>query len=80
MNPQIITVLIAVGALGLFFMLMSVRILLKKNGEFQGTCASQSPFLNKEGVVCSLCGKDPNSCDNKETTNLGGLPAIGNAK
>ena len=51
------TVLIAIGFIALFFVLMSVRILLKKDGEFKGTCASQSPFLNKEGATCGFCGK-----------------------
>ncbi|GAB5524708.1 MAG: hypothetical protein Roseis2KO_25800 [Roseivirga sp.] len=44
--------------IGLFFVGMSVRLILLKNGEFKGTCASQSPFLNKEGVKCGYCGKD----------------------
>ena len=26
---------------------------------FAGTCASQSPFLNKDGENCSYCGKTP---------------------
>ncbi len=51
------TVLLAIGFVGLFFVLMSVRLILKKNGEFKGTCASQSPFLNKEGTTCGYCGK-----------------------
>ena len=51
---------------GLFFLLMSVRLIFIKDGEFKGTCASQSPFLNKEGEPCSFCGKDPSSCDKKE--------------
>jgi|TARA_B110001450_G_scaffold113978_1_gene107735 hypothetical protein len=36
---------------------IAIKILFKKNGEFAGTCASQSPFLNKEGEDCSFCGK-----------------------
>lgn len=51
------TVLLGIGFIALFFILMSVRILLKKNGEFKGTCASQNPFLNKEGAACGFCGK-----------------------
>lgn len=51
------TVLLGIGLLAVFFVLMSVRILLKKNGEFKGTCASQNPFLNKEGAACGFCGK-----------------------
>ena len=51
--------------LGLFFVGMSVRLILLKNGEFKGTCASQSPFLNQEGGTCSYCGKDVGDCKNK---------------
>ncbi len=51
------TVLLGIGFIGLFFILMSVRLIFKKNGEFKGTCASQSPFLNKEGATCGYCGK-----------------------
>ena len=42
---------------GLFFVLMSVRLLFVKNGEFRGTCATQSPYLAKEGITCGYCGK-----------------------
>ncbi|GAB2492204.1 hypothetical protein [Algoriphagus taiwanensis] len=51
------TVLITLGFIALFFVLMSVRLIFLKNGEFKGTCASQSPFLNKEGATCGYCGK-----------------------
>jgi hypothetical protein len=46
---------------------IGVKILLKKNGEFAGTCASQSPFLNKEGGSCGICGAKPEErCKNEE--------------
>ncbi|NMM46964.1 hypothetical protein [Marinigracilibium pacificum] len=51
------TVLLGIGFVALFFALMSVRLILLKGGEFKGTCASQSPFLNKEGATCGYCGK-----------------------
>ncbi|WP_258099625.1 hypothetical protein [Marinoscillum pacificum] len=51
------TVLLGIGFIALFFVLMSVRLIFKKDGEFKGTCASQSPFLNKEGATCGYCGK-----------------------
>nr|WKN39176.1 hypothetical protein K4G66_10750 [Tunicatimonas sp. TK19036] len=51
------TLILAIGFLALFFVLMSVRLIFLKNGEFKGTCASQSPFLNKEGATCGYCGK-----------------------
>jgi len=38
---------------------IAIKLWAKKNGEFAGTCASQSPFLNKDGASCSLCGKTP---------------------
>ena len=60
-----ITVLLGVGFVGLFFVLMAVRLIFVKDGEFKGTCASQSPFLNNEGEICSFCGKKPENCNNK---------------
>lgn len=57
------TVLLGIGFIALFFVLMSVRLIFKKNGEFKGTCASQSPFLNKEGATCGYCGKTVTSGD-----------------
>lgn len=38
---------------------ISIKIWAKKDGKFAGTCASQSPFLNKEGIACGMCGKTP---------------------
>ena len=59
------TYILAIGGLVLFFVLMSVRLILVEDGEFKGTCASQSPFLNQEGGTCSYCGKDVGDCKNK---------------
>ena len=36
---------------------IAIKIWAKKDGEFAGTCASQSPFLNKDGEACGFCGK-----------------------
>jgi hypothetical protein len=49
--------LLSIGIFALFFIFLSVRLIFLKNGEFRGTCASQSPWLNKEGVQCGYCGK-----------------------
>jgi hypothetical protein len=57
------TVLLGIGIVGLFFVLMSVRLIFVKDGEFRGTCASQSPYLNKEGITCNVCGKEVGTCD-----------------
>ena len=45
-------VLLALGVAGI-----AIKIWAKKDGEFAGTCASQSPMLNKDGEACGFCGK-----------------------
>ena len=54
--------------LGLAFAGIAIKILVKKDGVFSGTCASQSPFLNKDNQPCSLCGKMPEESDCKNPT------------
>ena len=49
-------ILIAIVFIALSFAGIAIKILVKKDGEFTGTCASQSPFLNKEGEACGFCG------------------------
>lgn len=49
--------LLTISVFGIFFLLMSVRLFFIKKGEFRGTCATQSPFLAKEGITCGFCGK-----------------------
>jgi len=43
----------------LVFAGIGIRILLLKNGEFKGTCASQSPYLKNQLGECTVCGKNP---------------------
>ena len=46
---------------------IGIKILMKKNGKFSGTCASQSPFLNKDGESCGICGAKPEErCKNED--------------
>lgn len=52
-----VTVLLGIGILALFFLLMSVRLLFIKGGQFKGTCASQNPHLNRDGEPCGYCGR-----------------------
>ena len=49
--------LITILMLAFVFIGIGIKIILKKDGKFAGTCASQSPFLNKEGDTCGFCGK-----------------------
>lgn len=57
MNWQL--VLLSVGLLALGFAGIAIKILVKKDGKFSGTCASQNPMLNEDGAPCSLCGARP---------------------
>jgi len=41
------------------FVAIGIKILIKKDGKFPGTCASQNPYLNKEGEKCGFCGALP---------------------
>ena len=50
---------ITIFMIAFVFVGIGIKILLKKNGKFAGTCASQNPFLNKEGESCGLCGAKP---------------------
>lgn len=71
--------LLTLGVFGLFFILMSVRLIFLKNGEFRGTCASQSPWLNKEGVTCGYCGKSlkpGDACGDPEAKSAADFPEI----
>jgi hypothetical protein len=51
--------LLTAGLLGLAFAGIAIKIWGKKDGKFAGTCASQSPFLNKDGESCGFCGRTP---------------------
>lgn len=60
MELYIITIgLILFAVLGI-----GIKIWAKKDGKFAGTCASQSPFLNKKGESCGYCGKTPDQFEN----------------
>ena len=52
-------VLLALAVAGI-----AIKIWAKKDGKFAGTCASQSPFLNKGGDSCGFCGKTPDQFEN----------------
>ncbi|MGB0256688.1 MAG: membrane or secreted protein [Flavobacteriaceae bacterium] len=58
---------ITVILLGLGVAGIAIKIWAKKDGEFAGTCASQSPFLNKENEPCGYCGKFPTEQECRKT-------------
>lgn len=59
--------ILTIGLLALAFAGIAIKIWSKKEGKFAGTCASQSPFLNKEGEACGFCGKGPDEVCQRET-------------
>ena len=64
------TIILSVFLIGIALLGICVKILLKKNGEFSGTCASNNPFLNKDGKKCSYCGADAGERCKKEEKSL----------
>ncbi len=50
---------LSVGMLAIGFAGIAIKILLKKDGEVAGTCASQNPLLKIESGTCSVCGARP---------------------
>lgn len=59
-------ILLSIGMLAIGFAGIAVKILLKKDGKFAGTCASNNPMLNKDGEACGLCGAAPEEMCQKE--------------
>ena len=58
-------ILISFVLLLLAFAGIAIKIWSKKDGKFAGTCASQNPYLNKNGDACGMCGKLPEEQDCK---------------
>jgi hypothetical protein len=56
---NVMVIFLAIGLMALAFGGIAIKILVKKDGQFSGTCASNSPLLNKEGESCSICGALP---------------------
>ncbi|HET6245969.1 MAG: membrane or secreted protein [Bacteroidetes bacterium] len=52
-------ILIAIALLALAFAGIAIKILVKKDGKFAGTCSSNNPLVQKEGASCGICGARP---------------------
>lgn len=51
--------LLAVILVGVAFAGIAIKILVKKDGQFAGTCSSNNPLLKEEGGACGICGARP---------------------
>ncbi len=49
-------ILLSIILLALAFAGIAIKILVKKNGRFSGTCSSNNPLLQNEGGTCGICG------------------------
>ena len=52
-------VLLATALLLIAFAGIAVKLWMKKDGEFAGTCASNNPLLKDDSGSCSVCGAKP---------------------
>lgn len=52
-------VLITIVLVALAFAGIAIKVLVKKNGRFSGTCSSNNPLFQNEGGSCSICGAKP---------------------
>ena len=52
-------VLISIVLVALAFAGIAIKILVKKNGRFAGTCSGNNPLLQNEGGACNICGAKP---------------------
>ena len=60
-------VLLTIGMLALAMAGIAIKILLKKNGEFAGTCASNNPMFQNDKGDCSYCGAAKDEVCKKKT-------------
>lgn len=56
---MLLKVLLAVGIVAIAFAGIALKIIFKKNGEFAGTCATNSPMLANDIGECQVCGSKP---------------------
>jgi hypothetical protein len=52
-------IIISIVLLALAFAGIAIKILVKKNGQFSGTCSSNNPLLKQGDGACSICGAKP---------------------
>jgi len=61
------TALISIVLLGIGFAGIAIKIWAKKDGKFEGTCASNNPLITKEGEPCRFCGAEPDEMCKSES-------------
>lgn len=68
---EVKVLLLTVGLLGLAFAGIAIKLLVKKDGEFSGTCASNNPMFQDDSGSCTICGARPqDKCLNESEKEL----------
>lgn len=65
--------LIVLVLLGIGFAGLAIKIWIKTDGKFDGTCSSQNPHINPEGEPCNFCGRTPDeyhTCERTKANNF----------
>lgn len=52
-------ILLAIILLAVAFAGIAIKLLVKKNGRFSGTCSSNNPLIKNEDGACGICGARP---------------------
>ena len=66
------TLIVSVILIALVFAGIGLRILLVKDGEFRGTCATNNPMLKNQVGECTVCGGKPGEdCKQEATVTMG---------
>jgi hypothetical protein len=53
------TIILSIVLLALAIAGIAIKILVKKNGKFSGTCSSNNPLIQSDGGACGICGAKP---------------------
>lgn len=49
-------ILISIFFIAIAFAGIAIKILVKKDGKFAGTCSSNNPLVQSKDGVCGICG------------------------
>lgn len=56
---MMIVVLLSIIFVAIAIAGIAIKILVKKNGQFSGTCSSNNPLLQNDNGSCGICGARP---------------------
>jgi hypothetical protein len=52
-------ILLAIVLVAIAFAGIAIKLLVKKDGKFSGTCSSNNPLLKQQDGACGICGAKP---------------------